>query len=833
MKVINFFPKELMDALGWTFMHSIWQGLLLFIVLAMVLVILRRFSASTKYLLCVSFLFFFLASSVATFYTVYDPEIIVLSSVPVIQNVETRKNSFETFDVKDQEKYKSQIAATAIKTPFYTNLGSFFPVVVTFWFLGIILLSIKYLGGWIYVHRLRNKKINAIDEYWESKCKQLGRKLNLSKKYIIRFSSLATTPMVIGFFRPVVLLPIKIITQLPEKQIEAILAHELAHIKRNDYLVNLMQSLMEVIFFYHPAVWLISAKIRTERENCCDDLVVSVTGETVDYAEALVNIGYVEIQNNLSLAFSGNQDNLKERVQRMFTARTLFADFRERLVTIVVIFLGVCSLGWGMLAQSDDRGTLEQPNQLEAKNEELKHEEEVKKENTPVLSVTEDHKDENMISRASSIDHRTSILSRKKESNRLGKGTSDKKNSQRIMKSKVGEKSIDKKSSSLFEAINRGDVEVVKALIKGGADIEIKNKDGETPLLLAVKENKYDIAKFLINNGSDVSFVRKDGRSMLIEAVDEKDLRLTELLLKKGVAIDYKSRQNPPALFEAIDKGKIEIVKILLKEGADIEMKDKKERTALMYALDEGESEIAQLLIKADADVNAQTKDGWTVLMEASVQKYPDIVKMLINRGANVKAISYHNITALNSAVRKGRLEIAKILIGFGADVNWRYDKLTPLCEAVRRNNYAMTKLLVDSGADVQARESDRGETVLIQAADEKDPRIVELLLQNGAHVNATRYDSRTAIFEAIESGKIANAKILIKHGADVNWQNYDDKTPLIYAIEKKKKDMVVLLVENGANTKAKRGNGWSVLQIAERSKNSEIVNYIASQIKN
>lgn len=328
------------------------------------------------------------------------------------------------------------------------------------------------MGGWIYLHRLRNKKVKAIDEYWESKCKQLGRKLNLSKKYIIRFSSLVTTPMVIGFFRPVVLLPIKIITRLPEKQIEAILAHELAHIKRNDYLVNLMQTLMEVIFFYHPVVWLISARIRTERENCCDDLVVSVTGETVDYAEALVNIGHVEIQNNLSLAFSGNKDNLKERVQRMFTPRTLFADFRERLVTIVVIFLGVCSLGWGMLAQSDDRGTLEQPNQLETKNTELKHGREVKKANIPILSVTKGDKDENKISRAPSIDQRTSILSQQKESNTLGKGTSDKRNSQEIKNRKGNNKPNDKNSPSLFEAINKGNIESVKALIKGGADLK-------------------------------------------------------------------------------------------------------------------------------------------------------------------------------------------------------------------------------------------------------------------------------------------------------------------------------------------------------------------------
>ena len=97
-------------------------------------------------------------------------------------------------------------------------------------------------------------------------------------------------PTVVGWLRPAVILPVAALANLSPAQVEAVLAHELAHIRRHDYLVNLFQTLAETLLFYHPAVWWLSARIRTEREHCCDDVAVAVSGDAVGYARALAEL---------------------------------------------------------------------------------------------------------------------------------------------------------------------------------------------------------------------------------------------------------------------------------------------------------------------------------------------------------------------------------------------------------------------------------------------------------------------------------------------------------------------------------------------------------------
>lgn len=745
MEAFDIFPQHITDAIGWTLVHSVWQGLLLGIVLALLLVLLRQFSAITKYRLAVSFLFLYLASTALTFSLVYEPgpstPQIVLAGNPA-PLPDRKMDDSEIRDNNQTDQAEGQPVMSVV-TPYFNQ---YFPLLVALWLVGTLIFGLKLIADLVYVRRLKTHDIRPIGEFWKNRCAMLSDKLKLTRKYIIHLSSAISTPMVIGFFKPVILLPVSTLTRLSQEQVEAILVHELAHIKRNDYLVNSMQLMIEVVFFYHPGIWWMSSRIRLERENCCDDLTVSVTGQKVDYAEALLNIGYVEIEGNLNLAFSGNQNNLKHRVQRIFTSRNIFADLKERLVIVTVIVLGISSLGLGMLVLPDDRS-----------------------------GITKD---------------------------------------------------------SLFEAIEQNEVDVVKKMAREGVDLDVKNKDGYTPLFLAVKNNNYEISKLLISNGADISTLQKDGRSILIEASDEEDHRLARLLVKHGAEINHVSRKRGTALHEAIRAGNFDVAEQLVKSGADLRLKDDDGRTPLMYAVDKEQFPIVQLLVEAGANVDESNRDGWTVLMEATRAKSPEITQLLVDKGANVNAISYHNKTALFEAVEEENLEIARILIAHGANVNSKNEELTPLCEAVRSNDYEMTRLLIDNGAEVKARETEKGESVLIQAADEKDSRIVKLLLDHGADANASRYDGRTALFESIESGKTANAKILIEYGADVNWQKFNDLSPLMYAVEKKKMDLVVLLVENGADVHAKRQNNWNVIQIAERSGHNSIINYLTSQTR-
>ena len=145
-----------------------------------------------------------------------------------------------------------------------------------------ICVEIQLLGraaAWIGARRLRRAGVCVAPGMWRARLDQLARRARISRRVVLLESCLAEVPVVIGYLRPAILVPVGLLAGLPAAQVEAILLHELAHIRRHDYLVNLLQMFVEGLLFYHPAVWWISAVIRAERENCCDDVVVATQGD--------------------------------------------------------------------------------------------------------------------------------------------------------------------------------------------------------------------------------------------------------------------------------------------------------------------------------------------------------------------------------------------------------------------------------------------------------------------------------------------------------------------------------------------------------------------------
>ena len=139
--------------------------------------------------------------------------------------------------------------------------------------------------------RLRSRLVRPAPSEWQQALDRLKTRIRVSRPVRLLVSSLVQAPAVVGWLRPVVLVPVGALAGLPAEQIEALLVHELAHIRRHDYLVNVLQSVVEALLFYHPAVWWVSGHIRTEREQCCDDVAVSVSGDVLTYARALAEIG--------------------------------------------------------------------------------------------------------------------------------------------------------------------------------------------------------------------------------------------------------------------------------------------------------------------------------------------------------------------------------------------------------------------------------------------------------------------------------------------------------------------------------------------------------------
>ncbi len=196
---------------------------------------------------------------------------------------------------------------------------------------------------------MKSYKTRLPESAWSAKMNEIAHKIQLDKSIKLLESGIAKVPMVIGHFKPVVLLPLGMLASMTPNQLEAVLAHELAHIKRNDYLVNLLQSVLETLFFYHPAIWWISACIREERENACDDIAVEVCGNSLVFAKALANLEQMSmgtVRANLAMAFFGKKGSLLNRIARLAGKQKRRINLPEGLIVLCLITLTLFSFGF-------------------------------------------------------------------------------------------------------------------------------------------------------------------------------------------------------------------------------------------------------------------------------------------------------------------------------------------------------------------------------------------------------------------------------------------------------------------------------------------------------
>ncbi len=244
--------------------------------------------------------------------------------------------------------------------------------IVAVWCIGVGVGSLRPLLGWHTLWRLKRVGVSPASEEVFDVLRRVSERLQLRRAVSVLQSTLAQVPVVVGYLRPVVLLPVSLMTSLPAEQLEAILAHELAHVRRHDFVVNLLQTLVETFFFYHPAVWWLSHQIRVEREHCCDDLVVASFGNRVEYGRALLAIE--ELRGGSSVLALGVADgSLLSRIRRITGIRNEHAA-NERwpaaLLGLAVIGATTAmSMSWSLAAKDEikkepkpDRYVAELPN---------------------------------------------------------------------------------------------------------------------------------------------------------------------------------------------------------------------------------------------------------------------------------------------------------------------------------------------------------------------------------------------------------------------------------------------------------------------------------------
>jgi beta-lactamase regulating signal transducer with metallopeptidase domain len=295
---------ELLQALGWTLLHFVWQGAGLAALFALANTVCRR--ATTRYALAVLTLVLMMAMPVITFTGMLrqtDP------AVPAGAREYSARAAVPALAAAARQHSGAPVVGNAMPQP--AGLLWF----VEAWFLGVVVLSLRTAGGLFVIERMRRIEIKPVAQELREKCLALQRKMGLER--VIRYCECLRldAPAVLGWFRPVVLLPARALTGLTEAQIEAVIAHELAHIRRLDCFVNLFQIGVETLLFYHPAIWWVSQRIRTEREYCCDDEALVVCGDAVSYARALTLME--EWRTAPSLMMAANRSPLSQRVVRL------------------------------------------------------------------------------------------------------------------------------------------------------------------------------------------------------------------------------------------------------------------------------------------------------------------------------------------------------------------------------------------------------------------------------------------------------------------------------------------------------------------------------------
>jgi beta-lactamase regulating signal transducer with metallopeptidase domain len=304
------------EATAWTLIHFCWQAAVIAGIYRVVSIALVRRASQARYVLALSALLAMLATAVFTFaWEMRSPA--AAASPGSSANSTIASGDFPRVLAPG---ITSAAQAAADRGQLVTSLPDVMGWIDAFWIIGVLALSARGVGGWWLIHRLRTSALPQAPEAVEAAFKRISAALGLRKTALLHLSNTITSPITVGAVRAIVLLPVSAVTLLGPEELEVVLAHELAHVRRADFFWNLVQTLVETLFFFHPAVWWVSGRIRHERELCCDDLALKVCPNPVVYASALFHLEeHRSRQMRLAMALDGHQSpqTLRMRIARI------------------------------------------------------------------------------------------------------------------------------------------------------------------------------------------------------------------------------------------------------------------------------------------------------------------------------------------------------------------------------------------------------------------------------------------------------------------------------------------------------------------------------------
>ncbi len=304
---------------GWALVHSLWQILVIAAAVKFILYLFRDGRSMLKYGIVLGGLTLMVLAFGITLYLAADrlPEAGGdLAGLPSRDAMAPAAGPGTPLPVAHESTDRFASMLLQARRAIDESTG----YVMAAWFAGFLFFAFRFSGSFAYITRMKNKYSFMLPPHWQSRLGNIKKKLRVTKGVVLMESAAAAIPMVVGHLRPAIILPLGLATHIPFNQLEAILVHELAHIRRKDYLVNLVVSALEWVFFYHPFFWWLKRELDLYREHCCDDITIAYFGNPDPLRKALLDLSsYNQRSIHIAAALYKNDHQLLNRIKRMKT----------------------------------------------------------------------------------------------------------------------------------------------------------------------------------------------------------------------------------------------------------------------------------------------------------------------------------------------------------------------------------------------------------------------------------------------------------------------------------------------------------------------------------
>ena len=617
--------------LGWVLIHFLWQGTVIAILLGGFLRLASGLTSQARYLVIAASLALCGLSPIVT-WSVLSPTTVapVTASAPLGSPLPVPTSSGEEPTLASpMVPTRGLPPVPAARPSLFSSLSAATPYVVVAWFVGSLLFSLRLAYGWLSVLRIRRSGEVLEDPEIVAIFRRQMEMFSISGPVRLVQSVAVEVPTLIGWLRPVILLPVSVVTGLSRDHLEAILAHELAHVRRWDYAVNFLQSVVEVGLFYHPAVWWISGKLREEREHCCDDLAIRVLQDRFTYASALASLEECRAAT-LTLTASGS---LLQRIRRIAGVREARASVWPLCLAVAIVIVGLTRFATAASPASTP--------EISASSQDLPLSQKQLNRNLLAASVRGDLPEVNRL---------------------LDLGAEPTVNDGTLY------------NNAFFAAAATNHPEIVRAFLAQGVDPNTKDLSKVRAIEWVLDQGNLPMATLLKDAGATMDPIRwagATGDNATLESLlvtDPKPDRFNRAFryavsmgrLDTVKLIERLSGKPIPGslLTQAATAGQIPMMEYILAQGADLQKDGEKamDRTVSFF----NQPEAVRLLLKRGVDPNRVTVWGNPLL---SMAQNRETIKVLLEGGAdpNVEGLD-HPLSVAPDA------ESVRLLIQYGAD---------------------------------------------------------------------------------------------------------------------------------------------------------------------